>query len=146
MKIMLIIVLMIFSVQSHAFNWKKCRKNYTGHWFPAMFTLVGSSSSYISSTGDCSAFAMVQENKKKLYVAQNLDNLQIDIARGQGEYLDAYAALSGCHKSEYFNKILQSNYKTIFGENIDSSPHEVYEATNELIELSTELKGTCFLI
>ncbi|MCK5073797.1 MAG: DUF3015 family protein [Bacteriovoracaceae bacterium] len=145
MKIMLIIVSMTLSVQLHAFNWKKCRKNFSRDWGIGLLTASGSSSSYISSTGDCAMIGMA-EHDKKVFIAQNLDNLQIDIARGQGEYLDAYAALSGCHQSEYFNKILQGNYKTIFGKNIDHSPKEVYEATNELIKSSTELNGTCFLI
>ena len=47
-----------------------------------------------SGTSNCEQYSTFTENRKlKTYVADNMDNLARDIARGQGEYLNTLAVL-----------------------------------------------------
>ena len=123
-KLFFLIFLLLISSSSYAFNWKKCKKEVYNEFSPVSTTggPIGSTLSYVSSTGGCSATAMIHEDQKKLYVAQNLDNLQIDIARGQGEYLDTYASLSGCHRSEYLTRFYKATIRQFSGRMLIALP------------------------
>jgi len=65
-------------------------------FFKLLSTIVAdlaSTSSYSSSTGSCSATAMTHKQKLEHFYAYNKDNIDYDLAVGNGEYLDALAYL-----------------------------------------------------
>ncbi len=70
-----------------------------------------------SGTLNCSRFSGIVSNERVTrYVADNLDSLAIDIARGSGEYLSTFAVLMEVNDSEraaFYSK-LQNNFSRIF--------------------------------
>ena len=74
-------------------------------------------------------------DRKKLYIAQNKSNIQHDIAKGEGEYLNAYANLSGCDQesSLIMARTFQRSYPSIFKEDSNNSAKEIYENMNAVM-------------
>lgn len=70
-----------------------------------------------SGTLGCAPFKGIVSNEKiNLYVADNMDNLAGDIAKGNGEYLETLALLMNVPESEkqqFFSK-LQANFNKIY--------------------------------
>lgn len=99
---------------SYAFNSDKCSRIAS----KAPFGIFASTSSYISSTGDCSMLGLV-EHDQKLFIAQAYEPLQIDLARGNGEFADAFAEISKCNSlgKAVLMRELQKNFGEIFEEN-----------------------------
>ena len=50
----------------------------------------------------------------KVFVAQNMDNLATDIAKGEGEYLDSLATLMQVEDKVAFNGKMKANFKNIY--------------------------------
>ena len=50
----------------------------------------------------------------KTFVAQNMDSLATDIAKGEGEYLDALAALMQVEDKVSFNNKMKTNFRNIY--------------------------------
>ena len=107
---------------SFAFDWNKCRKGVIPHssWLFSAGLIV-SSTSYISSTGECSMIGSITHNKK-VFVAQNYIELMEDAAKGQGDYLEQYALMNNCNVLKYSNQIHQ-NYSHIF---MTDDPESIY--------------------
>lgn len=141
MKKLLIISIILFSSSCLAYNHSKCRKTLHSSF---LFGGVMSTSSFVSSTGDCAMIGMA-EHDKKVFIAHNLDQITIDAARGQGEYLSAYASLSGCSKSasEKFGNTLQNNFTKVFGQKLDHSPEQTYGRIEGVISNDPELRKLC---
>jgi hypothetical protein len=77
-----------------------------------------STTQFVSSNGECSAIGLNEEQKKReSYIARNLDEIKQDVARGQGEHLDALYVLSGCGGSleSEFYRTLQSQFERLEG-------------------------------
>ncbi|MGQ9843272.1 MAG: DUF3015 domain-containing protein [Spirochaetota bacterium] len=70
-----------------------------------------------SGTLGCAPFKGIVSNEKiNLYVADNMDNLAKDIAKGNGEYLETLALLMNVpdsEKQQFFSK-LQANFNKIY--------------------------------
>lgn len=146
MRIIILVVIFLNSTTCFAFNWDKCKKVFKGsnNLITASTAATGSSSSYISSTGDCAMIGMAAHDKKA-FIAHNLDHIQSDSARGQGEYLSAYATLSGCSKagSKKLGNTLQSNFSRVFGDKVEYSAKQAYERIESLISDDPKLRISC---
>lgn len=71
-------------------------------------------------TSNCTQHKLVLKEKESLYFAtQNYFELKGQIAKGQGEYLSAFASTMGCPSSAQtlLNNRLRSNYESIFPKN-----------------------------
>jgi len=70
-----------------------------------------------SGTLNCNKYKSISSNEKiNKFVADNMDNLAVDIARGQGEYLNTLVVLMDVSESDrtaLYSK-LQSNFKNIY--------------------------------
>jgi hypothetical protein len=86
-----------------------------------------------SGTSECTQPTKYASNEElNIFVAENLDNLAVDVAMGQGEYVNTLAALMDVpapHRAE-FSLMLQDNFSYIFpeasvthGEVIDNIAH-----------------------
>ena len=106
--------------------------------------MLVSTSSFLSSTGECSMLGQ-SAHDKKVFLAQNFEELKTDSARGGGEYLLAYASLSRCSQSAstQLPKSFQKNFKMIYGERISKEPKEVFEAMEIVIQSDPELALGC---
>lgn len=141
----ILFVLLLTITNAHAFNWDKCDR-FLGK-ASGLYGGVASTSSFITSTGDCSMIGMASHDKK-VFIAHNLDHLQSDSARGDGEYLSAYATLSGCNEIGYerLKNALQANFSEIYGQDVvDHSPKKAYERIEKLILSDSVLKNSCSL-
>lgn len=70
-----------------------------------------------SGTSNCEQFKTFTSNEKiNTFVAENMDSLAKDIARGQGEYLDTFAALIAVPESKKTElyALLQANFSKIY--------------------------------
>lgn len=134
---------LIFSVSnSHAFNWKKCREVF----FAGGNGVGGfmSTTSYVSSTSECSAIGNV-ENQKKMFIVHNLDMLKSDSARGDGEYVKAYASLFNCTKSYEVKipSIFKDNFVKIYGDTFTSGPEDAYHSIENIFERDVDYLVNC---
>ena len=70
-----------------------------------------------SGTSNCEKPASFSSNQKlQEFVADNMDNLARDIARGNGEYLNTLAVLAGVpegSRADFYSR-LQANFSTIY--------------------------------
>jgi len=66
-----------------------------------------------SGTLGCTRHSIVKNDAAPLYFAEaNYENLVVEMALGQGEYLNGFAATMGCDSTS-FSKAVQSNYHSI---------------------------------
>ena len=58
--------------------------------------------------------AVIGMNRVETFVAQNMDNLANDIAKGNGEYVDTLASLLEVKDADAFKANLKSNFAKIY--------------------------------
>jgi hypothetical protein len=90
----------------------------TGMFDPGLWTntTTGTSQS-TSSWGECSLFAdYIRNERAKIFMAENYNELKKDIVRGEGEYLQAMSEIYLCRadKQAFVSEALRENYKSIF--------------------------------
>ncbi len=70
-----------------------------------------------SGTSNCSQFSSIVSNEKiQIFVAENMDSLAVDMARGNGEYLSTLAVLMDVPVTErpvFYGK-LKANFSKIY--------------------------------
>ena len=143
-----IILLLVFSNICAAFNWDRCyQETWQKHKYGFGLGLgeaLGSSTSYISSTGECSMIGQA-ERDKKVFLVYNFDAIKEEAAIGEGEYLETYAELSGCdaNGAKMLPKYFQKNFINIFGEDVSKEPSQVYQAMEEVIGNEPALREGC---
>lgn len=95
MKRIICIVCITLSCSSFGYNSNAC-KGYLrsfGPMNPGRHMI--STSSYVSSTGDCAMIGKV-ENDAYVFVAHNYEKIKQDFSKGRGEYSDAFVSIYGC--------------------------------------------------
>ena len=71
---------------------------------------------------DCEKPSKIVSNKVKIFVADNMDSLALDISNGQGTTLSTLASLLKIKDTVAFGKKLQTNFSSIYSnENISSA-------------------------
>lgn len=81
--------------------------------------LSGSFSITSGTMGCDSTQTVMNDQQKEIFVAMNMDNLTVDMAQGQGDYLNSLASMMGIEeqdKNSFYN-LTQDNYEKIVGEN-----------------------------
>lgn len=165
--ILLFVFAGILPSTSHAFKWSKCKKVYKA-WemtqsksksftrmltdqlaqltSQATFQSSTSTTSYVSSTGDCAAFAKAEEERIE-YVAQTMTELKMEAADGQGEHVTALAKLYGCSPSAQseFSNSLKNNYSKIFYDKNNSNPLAITESITDQVVTNKNLNRSCNL-
>lgn len=162
--LMLLLPLMMFVVQpASAFKWSKCKKNFKYQPSQPASKGVGemllafsvdytsqaatfgstSSTSYVSSTGDCAALAKA-DDERKMFIADSLTKLKVEAAEGQGEHLTSLATLYGCdgRLNSGFVNMLRSNGKLLSEQNDPSILHD--QLMSNLLNVK-ELREGCNL-
>lgn len=95
-----------------------------------------------SSWGDCSLFGLLERKaQRQAFIAQNLDQIKIEVAKGQGLHLESLAWLSLCENgtNSEFDMVLQKNFRQIFIGEVQI-PQEI----DRIIQSSTQLQKKCF--
>lgn len=98
-------------------------------------------------TSNCTKHKLVEKEKESLYFAtQNYFELQGDMARGQGEYLAAFATTMGC-KSEAAKVLghqLQRGYSQVFPQSGVQPEKLLLEVYKQILQ-NSELTRQCSL-
>ena len=96
-------------------------------------------------TSNCTQHKLVLNEKRSLhFVTHNLYELKSQAAQGEGEYLQAFAEVVGCQKSQtqLLKKTIQSKHQNVFQH---STPEKVLEQVFIEIISSPELSRACSL-
>lgn len=165
--VLLLMIVVFIPFEAHAFKWSKCKANYKS-WgmiepqgkdlveklfsFTAQVstekTLQSSSSttSYVSSTGHCSAFAKAEEDRNR-FIAGTMTELMMESAQGQGEHVKSLSMLYGCptHLQSEFTHMMKTQHQHIFGQDLELDSGLVTKSiTNKLIQ-NKALRDNCNL-
>jgi len=98
-----------------------------------------------SGTSNCSANGIVFRDKEAtVFVEANLQNLKIDMARGQGESLSAFTQLMGCRSEDVssFGMMTRKNYESLFP-NSHVQPNELLQSIKNEIRNDSLLNAHC---
>lgn len=134
----------MISYDLYAFEWEKCRNSIPGG--AQIFGFSTSTTSYISSIGDCAMTGLI-DNDKKIFLVQNFENMKKDSSRGAGEYIEAYAIVSMCDQSvrREFYRAFQNNFTHIFyGDSVEKEPEQVYEEMERVMKMNSILASGCY--
>jgi len=86
-----------------------------------------------SGTSGYTEGAVIGMNEEvRTFIAQNMDNLATDMAKGDGEYLDTLATLMKVENKAEFNskmKVNFSNIYTSYGVSADQVAENIYKVT-----------------
>lgn len=148
MKKILTVLLIFINVSAFGFDWDKCKKGYfdkstgMGHWVWGLLVSVYGTSEFIISTGDCSMVG-VNTHDRKIFMAYNFDKIQVDAARGGGEYVSILGSLYECNQLDVdnFSRMMQSNYNKIF-QIMDNAEKALLEI-DQLVRESHSIIGSC---
>ncbi len=150
---MAFLILWISILTTHAFNQDHC-----GDLFPKIedhhppylsplytFTMVPSTTSYLSSFGKCSMYATNEIRNR--FVERYYADLSREAAQGEGEYLSLLRELSGCSakQKQNFNKAVQAHFDTLFTQP-DKMPPNFSEQLNKAIQESPDLSAHCQMV
>ena len=105
--------------------------NYTS--FPIYFLAS------TSGTSECKGFVFNDEERIN-YIATNFFEIQEDVAKGGGEYLDGLTTIIGCEGTN-FKIILKEDYESIFNDDYSDS-EKIYNALIHKIK-NSELRNYC---
>nr|BDT28446.1 hypothetical protein BHI3_19120 [Bacteriovorax sp. HI3] len=143
MKYTIIFLLFLLCERVYPYDYKKCSSQGLGSL--SFFGVSTSAGQFTSSTGGCSMIGQTAYDKK-VFLVNNSDPLRIDISRGNGEYLDAYAIISGCDLKtrEYLPVLLQKNYVEIWGEE-EKETKAVYDSLEKIMNNDSKIKSGCSL-
>lgn len=96
-----------------------------------------------TGTSGCSQHGIVQSEMAPIYYAEaNLEQLKLQMAQGQGEYLFAFAESLGCSgEKNQFGQLTQSHYQQIFPTGLET-PQQMLQNVKQVVSHST-LKDQC---
>lgn len=95
-------------------------------------------------TSNCSKHSIVQKEKKSLhYVTVALENLRIDAAKGEGQWLNAYRDTFSCKSYQTrFNQSFKENYAEIFA---TEDPMQIVQESHKVIKSDPVLMNHCYI-
>jgi len=97
-------------------------------------------------TSGCAKHSIVQNEAKGIHFAEaNLNQLAIEMARGNGEYVTSFSEVFGCQNSRAFGSMVQANYETVLPTE-KTSGVELYNNVKAQIKNNAALSATCSLI
>ncbi|MEK6555869.1 MAG: DUF3015 family protein [Bdellovibrionota bacterium] len=166
LNIAAVIALTVLSHNAHALKFKKCvsksmktadmNEKSTSSFTKLLNRLTAqtftssstSTTSFTSSIGECGAFAVFKVREQ--FIAENFNQLREESARGEGEYLSALAALSGCDSQVAQNKFqttVRSQFNSLYYPGESSlTPSELGRQVDNVIKSDSTLNHMCQFI
>lgn len=97
-------------------------------------------------TSGCAKHSIVKNEAKGIHFAEaNLNVLAIEMARGNGEFVNTFASVFGCQNSSAFGSMVQANYETVLP-SASTSGVELYNNVKAQIKNNATLASSCSLI
>lgn len=111
------------------------------------FWELGSFSSIVDSTQNTTIkFQNIHaEIRRYVFISDNYENLESEMASAKGEYLSTLSSLYGCPQKvkKKFADMTQKNYDKLFPSDGKLTPHEINKILYEEIESDVDLKSYC---
>lgn len=97
-------------------------------------------------TSGCAKHSIVKNDAKGIHFAEaNMNQLAVEMARGNGEFVAGFATVLGCQNSQAFGSMVQANYETLLPSE-KTSGVELYNNVKAQIKTNASLSSTCSLI
>lgn len=97
-------------------------------------------------TSGCARHSIVQNDKKGIHFAEaNLNQLALEMARGNGEFVTSFASVFGCQNSKAFGSMVKANYEVVLPSE-KTSGVELYNNVKAQIKNNATLATNCSLI
>jgi hypothetical protein len=115
-----------------------------------LFLMSSTSATTTSSTSFTSGQDLASGGSKAElrmnFIDENFYALKLESAKGQGEYLQTLAILSGCELPEaqtQFGSKVRSNFKVIYDSSATQEPGEISKQIDQLIHDDPVMQKTC---
>jgi hypothetical protein len=97
-------------------------------------------------TSGCAKHSIVKNEAQGIHFAEaNLNQLSIEMAAGNGEHVQAFAAVFGCQNSKAFGSMVQSKYEKVLPSD-KTSGVELYNNVKTEIKNNATLATSCSVI
>jgi hypothetical protein len=97
-------------------------------------------------TSGCAKHSIVKNDAKGIHFAEaNMNQLAVEMARGNGEFVTSFASVYGCNNSEAFGSMVQSNYESVLPSS-NTTGVELYNNVKAQIRNNAALSASCSLI
>lgn len=97
-------------------------------------------------TSGCAKHSIVKNDAKGIHYAEaNMNQLAIEMARGNGEFVAGFASVFGCQNSRAFGSMVQNKYESVLPSE-KTSGVELYNNVKAQIKNNATLSSTCSLI
>lgn len=107
------------------------------YFFPVSFSMT-------SGTSGCAEHSIVKKNKEAIHYAEaNYKILELEISKGNGEYLVGFAHVLGCNNNVDLkvNKTLQAHYEQLFPP--EGNANQMLRDIQTLIRSEPALRLSC---
>jgi hypothetical protein len=97
-------------------------------------------------TSGCAKHSIVKNDAKGIHFAEaNMNQLALEMARGNGEFVASFASVYGCNNTEAFGSMVQARYEAVLPM-ANTTGVELYN--NVLVEIknNASLSATCSMI
>lgn len=145
MKRLLAIAVIFFAAHAHAedkssgcgLGWKVTQRNSLVSSFVRALTNYTTTSTFAmtSGTSGCDHHSIVSKDKQDIHYAEaNFESLMVDMAKGNGAYLQGFAMVMGCNANEAaaFSQVSQKNYDQFFP-NSGTTPNELVNSVRDTV-------------
>jgi hypothetical protein len=97
-------------------------------------------------TSGCAKHSIVKNDAKGIHFAEaNMNQLALEMSRGNGEFVAGFASVYGCNNSQAFGSMVQANYESVLPAS-NTSGVELYNNVKAQIKNNAALSATCSLI
>lgn len=97
-------------------------------------------------TSGCQKHSIVKNDAKGVHFAEaNMNQLAIEMARGNGEFVQGFASVFGCQNRAAFGSMVQAKYEQVLPSE-KTSGVELYNNVKAQIKNNATLSSSCSLI
>lgn len=97
-------------------------------------------------TSGCAKHSIVKNEAKGIHFAEaNMNQLAVEMARGNGEFVASFASVYGCNDASAFGSMVQSNYESVLP-STNTTGVELYNNVKTQIRNNASLSASCSLI
>ncbi|AUN97288.1 DUF3015 domain-containing protein [Bacteriovorax stolpii] len=97
-------------------------------------------------TSGCAKHSIVKNDAKGIHFAEaNMNQLAVEMSRGNGEFVAGFAGVFGCQNAEAFGSMVQAKYESVLP-SANTSGVELYNNVKAEIRNNATLSASCSLI